>query len=218
MIEELLDKPLRWLSDDELLERSHGEVKRAWAINERTGKPERDGLFCARIFGPVEELSCFCGKYQGEEHRGTVCEKCGVVVESTSLRHERFGHIEFAQPLTHPWTEATITRVLVLPPGARDIDPERYDAKLVGVNALYAELVRRNRMVARCIEKEAPTMIMNHELELLQGALDALFGTVPKRPGRGDKLGQRLRRAIAEQRDIARELTSVGAAIPSVTK
>ncbi len=212
MIEQLLGKKLRWLSDEELLEHSNGEVQRAWAINERTGKPERSGLFCARIFGPVEDLSCICGKYQGEQHRGTICEKCGVLVESASIRNDRFGHIELVRPLTHPWSQEAITRVLMLPPGVRDIDPDRYDAKLVGVNALYAELIRRNRMVARCIEKEAPTMIMDHELELLQGALDALFGSVPKRPGRGDKLGQRLRRAIAEQRGVTRELASVGAA------
>jgi DNA-directed RNA polymerase subunit beta' len=82
---------------------SSGEVKKAETINYRTFKPERDGLFCERIFGPVKDYECACGKYSGKKHEGTVCEKCGVRVESKDARRRRFGHIELAAPVTHVW-------------------------------------------------------------------------------------------------------------------
>ncbi|MFN4223513.1 MAG: DNA-directed RNA polymerase subunit beta' [Fervidobacterium nodosum] len=82
---------------------SNGEVKKAETINYRTFKPERDGLFCERIFGPVKDYECACGKYSGKKYEGTVCEKCGVKVESKDARRRRFGHIELAAPVTHVW-------------------------------------------------------------------------------------------------------------------
>jgi len=82
---------------------SSGEVKKAETINYRTFKPERDGLFCERIFGPVKDYECACGKYSGKKYEGTVCEKCGVRVESRDARRRRFGHIELAAPVTHVW-------------------------------------------------------------------------------------------------------------------
>jgi len=82
---------------------SHGEVKKPETINYRTFKPERDGLFCARIFGPVKDYECNCGKYKRMKHRGIVCEKCGVEVIQTKVRRERMGHIELAAPAAHIW-------------------------------------------------------------------------------------------------------------------
>lgn len=82
---------------------SSGEVKKAETINYRTFKPEKDGLFCERIFGPVKDYECACGKYSGKKYEGTVCEKCGVRVESKEARRRRFGHIELAAPVTHVW-------------------------------------------------------------------------------------------------------------------
>jgi len=82
---------------------SHGEVKKPETINYRTFKPERDGLFCARIFGPVKDYECNCGKYKRMKHRGIVCEKCGVEVIQTKVRRERMGHIELAAPVAHIW-------------------------------------------------------------------------------------------------------------------
>ncbi|TMA30621.1 MAG: DNA-directed RNA polymerase subunit beta', partial [Deltaproteobacteria bacterium] len=82
---------------------SHGEVKKPETINYRTFKPERDGLFCAKIFGPTKDYECNCGKYKRMRHRGVVCEKCGVEVIQSKVRRERMGHIDLATPVAHIW-------------------------------------------------------------------------------------------------------------------
>ena len=82
---------------------SHGEVTKAETINYRTFKPERDGLFCAKIFGPITDWECLCGKYKRMKHRGVVCDKCGVEVTRARVRRERMGHIELASPVSHVW-------------------------------------------------------------------------------------------------------------------
>src|SRR5512136_3236788 len=82
---------------------SHGEVKKPETINYRTFKPEKDGLFCAKIFGPTKDYECNCGKYKRMKHRGIVCEKCGVEVIQSKVRRERMGHIELATPVAHIW-------------------------------------------------------------------------------------------------------------------
>lgn len=82
---------------------SYGEVKKAETINYRTFKPERDGLFCAKIFGPIKDYECLCGKYKRMKYRGVVCEKCGVEVTQSKVRRERLGHIELATPVAHIW-------------------------------------------------------------------------------------------------------------------
>src|SRR6186713_517132 len=82
---------------------SYGEVKKPETINYRTFKPERDGLFCAKIFGPVKDYECLCGKYKRLKHRGVICEKCGVEVTLAKVRRERMGHIELASPVAHIW-------------------------------------------------------------------------------------------------------------------
>ena len=82
---------------------SYGEVKKPETINYRTFKPERDGLFCAKIFGPVKDYECLCGKYKRLKHRGVICEKCGVEVALAKVRRERMGHIELASPVAHIW-------------------------------------------------------------------------------------------------------------------
>ena len=90
-------------SPDKIREWSHGEVKKPETINYRTFKPERDGLFCAKIFGPVKDYECNCGKYKRMKHRGVVCEKCGVEVIQSKVRRERLGHINLATPVAHIW-------------------------------------------------------------------------------------------------------------------
>ena len=82
---------------------SYGEVKKPETINYRTFRPERDGLFCAKIFGPVKDYECLCGKYKRLKHRGVVCEKCGVEVTQSKVRRERMGHLELASPVAHIW-------------------------------------------------------------------------------------------------------------------
>lgn len=90
-------------SPEKIREWSHGEVKKPETINYRTFKPERDGLFCAKIFGPVKDYECLCGKYKRMKHRGVVCEKCGVEVIQSKVRRERLGHINLATPVAHIW-------------------------------------------------------------------------------------------------------------------
>ena len=82
---------------------SHGEVLKPETINYRTFKPEREGLFCARIFGPIKDYECLCGKYKRIKYKGIVCEKCGVEVTSSKVRRVRMGHVELAAPVSHIW-------------------------------------------------------------------------------------------------------------------
>jgi len=95
-------------SPERIREWSFGEVKKPETINYRTFKPERDGLFCAKIFGPVKDYECNCGKYKRMKHRGIVCEKCGVEVIASKVRRERMGHIELAAPVAHIWFLKTL--------------------------------------------------------------------------------------------------------------
>ena len=90
-------------SPEKILSWSHGEVTKPETINYRTFKPERDGLFCAKIFGPVTDWECLCGKYKRMKHRGVICDKCGVEVTQAKVRRERLGHIELATPVSHVW-------------------------------------------------------------------------------------------------------------------
>ena len=90
-------------SPDMIRSWSYGEVKKPETINYRTFKPERDGLFCAKIFGPIKDYECLCGKYKRLKHRGVVCEKCGVEVTLTKVRRDRMGHVELASPVAHIW-------------------------------------------------------------------------------------------------------------------
>jgi len=90
-------------SPEEILKWSHGEIKKPETINYRTFKPERDGLFCAKIFGPTKDYECNCGKYKRMKHRGVICEKCGVEVIQSKVRRERMAHIELAAPCSHIW-------------------------------------------------------------------------------------------------------------------
>src|SRR5688500_9748443 len=90
-------------SPDEIRDWSHGEVKKPETINYRTFKPERDGLFCERIFGPAKDWECHCGRYKKVKYKGIVCERCGVEVTRSRVRRERMGHIELAAPVCHIW-------------------------------------------------------------------------------------------------------------------
>src|ERR1700753_147858 len=90
-------------SPEKIRKWSFGEVKKPETINYRTFKPERDGLFCAKIFGPIKDYECLCGKYKRMKYRGVICEKCGVEVTQSKVRRERLGHIELATPVAHIW-------------------------------------------------------------------------------------------------------------------
>ena len=94
---------IRIASPEKIRSWSYGEVKKPETINYRSFKPEKDGLFCAKIFGPIKDWECNCGKYKRMKHRGIVCDKCGVEVIQSKVRRERMGHIELAAPVAHIW-------------------------------------------------------------------------------------------------------------------
>ena len=122
-------------SPDQIRSWSHGEIKKPETINYRTFKPERDGLFCARIFGPIKDYECLCGKYKRMKYKGIVCEKCGVEVTLSKVRRERMGHIELASPVAHIWFLKSLpSRIGLL---------ARHDAAGPGARAVLRKLRRR---------------------------------------------------------------------------
>ena len=123
---------------------SYGEVKKPETINYRTFKPERDGLFCAKIFGPVKDYECLCGKYKRLKHRGVICEKCGVEVTLAKVRRERMGHIELASPVAHIWFLKSLpSRMgMVLDMTLRDIERVLYFESYMVVDAGMTTLER----------------------------------------------------------------------------
>ncbi len=121
------------------------KLKKPETINYRTFKPERDGLFCARIFGPVKDYECLCGKYKRLKHRGVICEKCGVEVTQTKVRRERMGHIELASPTAHIWFLKSLpSRIgLLLDMPLRDIERVLYFESYVVIEGGMTNLERR---------------------------------------------------------------------------
>ena len=106
-------------SPDDILSWSHGEVTKPETINYRTWKPEKDGLFCEKIFGPTKDYECYCGKYKKIRFKGVICDKCGVCVTSSKVRRYRMGHIDLATPVTHLWylknTPSPLSLILDVP-------------------------------------------------------------------------------------------------------
>ncbi|MDY0124020.1 DNA-directed RNA polymerase subunit beta' [Sulfurimonas sp.] len=132
----------RLASPEKVMSWSHGEVKKPETINYRTLKPERDGLFCAKIFGPVRDYECLCGKYKKMRYKGVVCEKCGVEVTSTKVRRVRMGHIELVTPVAHIWYVSSLPSRIGTLLGIKMKDLERvlyYEAYIVeeGGEAYY---------------------------------------------------------------------------------
>jgi DNA-directed RNA polymerase subunit beta' len=142
-------------SPEKILSWSFGEVTKAETINYRTFKPERDGLFCAKIFGPITDWECLCGKYKRMKHRGVICDKCGVEVTRSRVRRERMGHIELAAPVSHVWffkgLPSRIGQLLDL--SLRDLERILYFESYVVVDAGETEL-REGELLAeeRCRE------------------------------------------------------------------
>src|ERR1700730_2649296 len=135
-------------SPDMIRSWSYGEVKKPETINYRTFKPERDGLFCAKIFGPVKDYECLCGKYKRLKHRGVICEKCGVEVTLATVRRERMGHIELASPVAHIWFLKSLpSRMgMVLDMTLRDIERVLYFEAYVVVDPGFTPLKRGQLM------------------------------------------------------------------------
>ena len=128
-------------SPDKIREWSYGEVKKPETINYRTLKPERDGLFCERIFGPTRDWECHCGKYKRIRYKGVVCDRCGVEVTRAKVRRERMGHIELAAPVSHIWyfkgIPSRMGLILDLPP--RSLEKVLYFASYIVLDASGVE-------------------------------------------------------------------------------
>ncbi|MEM7252194.1 MAG: DNA-directed RNA polymerase subunit beta' [Pseudomonadota bacterium] len=146
-------------SPDKIRSWSYGEVRKPETINYRTFKPERDGLFCAKIFGPVKDYECLCGKYKRLKHRGVICEKCGVEVTLAKVRRERMGHIELASPVAHIWYLKSLpSRMgLLLDMTLRDIERILYFEAFVVIDPGLTDLERgqllTDEMYLEAIEK-----------------------------------------------------------------
>ncbi|MEL6916054.1 MAG: DNA-directed RNA polymerase subunit beta' [Pseudomonadota bacterium] len=135
-------------SPERILSWSYGEIKKPETINYRTFKPERDGLFCARIFGPIKDYECLCGKYKRMKYRGVVCEKCGVEVTLQKVRRERMGHIELAAPVAHIWFLKSLpSRIgLMLDMTLRDLERILYFENYVVINPGLTDLTEGDLM------------------------------------------------------------------------
>ena len=131
-------------SPDQIREWSYGEVKKPETINYRTLKPERDGLFCERIFGPTKDWECHCGKYKRIRYKGKVCERCGVEITKSKVRRERMGHIELVAPVSHIWYFKGIpSRMgLMLDISPRDLEKVLYFAKYIVIDPGDTELTK----------------------------------------------------------------------------
>ena len=150
---------------------SYGEVKKPETINYRTFKPERDGLFCAKIFGPIKDYECLCGKYKRLKHRGVICEKCGVEVTLAKVRRDRMGHIELASPTAHIWFLKSLPSRLgmVLDMTLRDIERVLYfEAYVVTDPGMVSNLQRAQLLT----EDQYLEMVEEHgdEFQALMGA------------------------------------------------
>ena len=151
---------------------SFGEVKKPETINYRTFKPERDGLFCAKIFGPIKDYECLCGKYKRLKHRGVICEKCGVEVTQTKVRRERMGHIDLAAPCAHIWFLKSLpSRLgLVLDMTLRDIERVLYFEAYVVVDPGMTSLKKFSIMSEDEYEAKRADAAFGDDFEALMGA------------------------------------------------
>lgn len=164
-------------SPDMIRSWSYGEVKKPETINYRTFKPERDGLFCARIFGPIKDFECLCGKYKRLKHRGVICEKCGVEVTQSKVRRDRMGHIDLASPVAHIWFLKSLpSRIgLMLDMTLRDIERILYYESFVvtepGMTTLEVGQLLNDEQYYEAIEEFGDEFEAKMGAEAIQGLL-----------------------------------------------
>jgi len=141
---------IRLASPEKIRSWSHGEVTKPETINYRTFKPERDGLFCAKIFGPITDWECLCGKYKRMKHRGVICDKCGVEVTQSKVRRERMGHIELACPVSHVWFFKGLPSRIghILDISLRDLERILYFESFVVIDVGDCPEVKRHELVS----------------------------------------------------------------------
>ena len=158
-------------SPEQILEWSHGEVKKPETINYRTLKPERDGLFCERIFGPTRDWECHCGKYKRVRHKGIICERCGVEVTDSKVRRHRMGHIKLAAPVSHIWFLKGIPSYLglVLDMTLKDLEQVIYFNNYVVVDPGESQFKKLQLLT----EEEYDDYVLEHEDTTLKGGIGA---------------------------------------------
>ncbi len=155
-------------SPEKIREWSRGEVKKPETINYRTLKPEKDGLFCERIFGPTKDWECHCGKYKRVRYKGIVCDKCGVEVTRAKVRRERMGHIELAAPVSHIWyfraIPSKMALLLDIPP--RSLEKVLYFAAYIVLNPGATNLARKQLLTETEYRKAVDD---NRDLPVIDG-------------------------------------------------
>ncbi|MDW8316289.1 MAG: DNA-directed RNA polymerase subunit alpha C-terminal domain-containing protein [Anaerolineae bacterium] len=200
-------------SPDQIREWSHGEVLKPETINYRTLRPERDGLFCERIFGPTKDWECYCGKYKRVRYKGIVCDKCGVEVAPSRVRRERMGHIELASPVSHIWYVKGVPSRLGL---LLDISPRNLERVLYFAQYIITEVDEEARQ--RTIQRHERELAMR--LARQDSEIDAKIAEIEiKRDEAIGALDAEERRALAElQRQLEQETGSVIAEAKSLTQ
>ncbi|HWE63607.1 MAG TPA: DNA-directed RNA polymerase subunit beta', partial [Chloroflexota bacterium] len=187
-------------SPEQIKSWSYGEVTKPETINYRTLKPEKDGLFCERIFGPSKDWECYCGKYKRVRYKGIICDKCGVEVARAKVRRERMGHIELASPVSHIWYfKGTPSRLSLL----LDISPRELEKILYFAQYLVTEVNEGERKKAlERLEKEEQSRLatLEEEYRAERHALEHPDGTTPER--KQEELRQRTAR-LEQDRDQA---------------
>src|SRR3982750_2500234 len=157
-------------SPDAILDRSYGEVLKPETINYRTYKPERDGLFCEKIFGPVKDYECYCGKYKRIRYKGIVCDRCGVEVTEKKVRRERMGHIKLVVPIVHIWYFKSLPNKIgyLLGTSSKKMESIVYYERYVVVQAGEADDLIRQKLNLKDSEKTHQQLLTEDEyLEIL---------------------------------------------------
>jgi len=193
-VSELNSIKIKLASPDDILSWSHGEVIKPETINYRTLKPEKDGLFCERIFGPTKDYQCYCGKYRGIRYKGVICDRCGVEVIRASVRRERMGHIRLATPCSHIWFLRGVSSVMGLILGI----PRKNIEKVVYFAAYVVRSVSEDKKkeISEKIEKEYKLKLKGLKKELKKGTKKLKEGI--------EKLDQAKERAEKELLSIKR--------------
>src|SRR5512138_3791121 len=174
-------------SPDEIRQWSFGEVKKPETINYRTFKPERDGLFCERIFGPVKDWECHCGRYKKVKFKGIICDRCGVEVTRSKVRRERMGHIELAAPVCHIWYLKGVPSPLSL---ILDISPRPLE-KVIYFASYIVTKVDRGRI--------------SSELDDIRAAVSAEIEAI--REGKEDAIAIARRSSVKELKSVGEPIT-----------
>ncbi len=188
-------------SREKVLEWSHGEVKQPETINYRTFKPERDGLFCAKIFGPVKDYECLCGKYKRMKHKGAICEKCGVEVIKSDVRRERIGHITLAAPVAHIWYLKSLPSKIgaVLDLSMKEIERVLYFEAHIVIESEMPEIPVGTLMNDETYQKNFEQFGPKFEVSMGAEAIKYLLSKTDL-----DKLSQELREEMASTRSEAK--------------